>query len=504
MKQGKRCSIKVPANSSGLGPDENYLPVLRRNSRFASGDSNFLLTQDIDFKSEQAQAVVSEVDSVTGTPTYYAVKAYGEVMSGDLGTYTFAVGEYKPFRRYELPVPSVAEIISVTDSEGHEYYEVDYLSQDVIYLGVNNRDSDKDLVPNIFKAVAVPRRFVVEKTEEDIFLQFGEGNSSDAIVENDIKLDPSNVALKMHAKDYVSQSSFDPNVLVNNNNMGISPSNTTITVVYRTNMSDSINVGVGEVSRSITLDLEYDNQATLSVAETLKTKKSLEVSNEEPIVGRVEIPSPEEVRIRAMDTYASQNRAVTKKDYSAMIYSMPKKFGGVKRCKIMQDKNSFKRNLDLYVVSEGLNGYLQTTNRKVKTNLKNWINQHKMLNDTVDIMDAYILNLRISYEIVKETGSDDYDVKQNAAEAVSNLFSQTPEIGESFSITAIYNAINEADGVADVANVDIFVQTGGIYSDFFMNLDEYMSPDGTHIRMPHDVIWEVRLVGDDIQGGILK
>jgi len=170
----------------------------------------------------------------------------------------------------------------------------------------------------------------------------------------------------------------------------------------------------------------------------------------------------------------------------------------------MQDKNSFKRNLDLYVVSEGLNGYLQTTNRKVKTNLKNWINQHKMLNDTVDIMDAYILNLRISYEIVKETGSDDYDVKQNAAEAVSNLFSQTPEIGESFSITAIYNAINEADGVADVANVDIFVQTGGIYSDFFMNLDEYMSPDGTHIRMPHDVIWEVRLVGDDIQGVILK
>ena len=79
-----------------------------------------------------------------------------------------------------------------------------------------------------------------------------------------------------------------------------------------------------------------------------------------------------------------------------------------------------------------------------------------------------------------------------------------PPPSQPFSITAIYNAINEADGVADVANVDIFVQTGGIYSDFFMNLDEYMSPDGTHIRMPHDVIWEVRLVGDDIQGVILK
>ncbi len=496
--------IKVPANSSGLGPDEKYLPVLGKNSRFQGGGASFLLTDSVDFKSSAAQTVVSEVDTVTGTPLYYAVKAYGEVMSGDLGTYTFSVGEYKPFRRYELPIPGIAEILSVTDSEGNDYYEVDYLSQDVIYLGVDNRDTDSDLVPSIFKAVSVPRRFVVEKTEEDIFLQFGEGDSSDAIIENDIKLDPSNVAIKMHAKDYVSQSSFDPNILVKNNNMGISPSNTTLTVVYRTNMTNTINVGVGDISNTVSLNLAYDDPATLSASETLKIKKSFEVSNEEPIVGRVNLPQPEEIRIRAMDSYASQNRAVTKKDYAAMVYSMPKKFGSVKRCKISQDKNSFKRNLDLYVISEGLNGYLQTTKRKVKTNLKNWINEHKMLNDTIDIMDVNILNLRISYEVVKETGADNYQVKQNAANAASNLFSSTPEIGESFSITSIYNAINEADGVADVANVDIFVQTGGVYSDYFINLDEYMSPDGRFINMPPNVIWEVRLVGDDIKGVILE
>ena len=250
--------IKVPANPSGLGPDEKYLPVLKKNSRFKSGTTTFLLTEDVDFKSSQAQALVSEVDGTTGNPTYYAVKAYGEVMSGDIGTYSFSVGEYEPFRRYELPVPSVAEILSVTDTEGNEYFEVSYLSQDVIYIGVNNKDSDKDVVPSMLKAVSVPRRFVVEKTEEDTFLQFGEGSDSDEIIENDIKLDPSNVALKMHAKDYVSQNSFDPNILVKNNNMGISPSNTTLTVVYRSNMSDTINVGVGSLSNVVSLDLEYD------------------------------------------------------------------------------------------------------------------------------------------------------------------------------------------------------------------------------------------------------
>ena len=120
------------------------------------------------------------------------------------------------------------------------------------------------------------------------------------------------------------------------------------------------------------------------------------------------------------------------------------------------------------------------------------------------LKNLIILNLKISYEVIKETGADNYEVKQNAAQAAANLFSTTPEIGESFSITSVYNAINEADGVADVANVDILVQTGGVYSDYFINLDEYISPDGRFINMPPDVIWEVRLVGDDIKGVILE
>ena len=496
--------IKVPANPSGLGPDEEYLPVLKKNSRFKADNTTFLLTEDVDFNSSLAQALVSEVDGTTGTPTYYAVKAYGEVMSGDIGTYTFTVGDYEPFRKYELPVPSVAEILSVTDAEGNEYFEVDYLSQDVIYKGVSNKDSDKNLVSSILKPVSVPRRFVVEKTEEDTFLQFGEGNDSDEIIENDIKLDPSNVALKMHAKDYVSQSSFDPNVLVKNNSMGISPSNTTITVIYRSNISDSINIGVGSLGNVVSLNLEYDSPANLSATELLGIKKSFEVSNENPIVGRVQTPDADEIRIRAMENYASQNRAVTKQDYAAMIYSMPSKFGSIKRCKISQDKNSFKRNLNLHVISEGLNGFLQTTNRKVKTNLKNWINEHKMLNDTIDIMDAKVLNLGIEYTLMKELDADDFDVKQNAISAVSRVVSAVPSIGESFSITSLYNAINEAEGVADVGNIDITVKTGGFYSDYYINLDEYMSPDGRFINMPFDVIWEVRLIQDDVKGVILE
>ena len=68
----------------------------------------------------------------------------------------------------------------------------------------------------------------------------------------------------------------------------------------------------------------------------------------------------------------------------------------------------------------------------------------------------------------------------------------------------MYNVLNEAEGVADVANVDITVKTGGFYSDYFINLEEYTSPDGRFINIPHDVIWEIRLISDDVKGVILE
>ena len=85
----------------------------------------------------------------------------------------------------------------------------------------------------------------------------------------------------------------------------------------------------------------------------------------------------------------------------SLIYSLPGKFGRVKRAKITQDKDSFKRNLNLYVISEGLDGSLARTQPIVKTNLKNWLSRYKMLNDTMDIIDANILNLQIEYEAIR-------------------------------------------------------------------------------------------------------
>ncbi len=94
--------------------------------------------------------------------------------------------------------PSIAEIHSVVDSEGHDYYQVDHLSQDVIYINTTNPNAASDGVPQIIKPKIVPRRFVLEQDETGTYLQFGYGTDEE-LTTTDIA-DPSQIALKMSGK----------------------------------------------------------------------------------------------------------------------------------------------------------------------------------------------------------------------------------------------------------------------------------------------------------------
>ena len=168
-----------------------------------------------------------------------------------------------------------------------------------------------------------------------------------------------------------------------------------------------------------------------------------------------------------------------------------------------QDKDSFKKNLNLYVVAAGLDGSLMTANRKIKANLKNWIAQYKMINDTIDIVDTKILNIGIEYKAIAERNVNKYNLIQDINLALEDKFSTHPEIGESFFITDVYNVVNAVNGVVDTDDVQIFVQNGGAYSEFSLDLNNYISPDGRFIKVPDDVIWEIRFIGNDLKGTIV-
>ena len=77
--------ILTPIDAAGIGPDSNYLPKLARGSRFSSKSGEiYTLIDDIDFANENNEIVVARADSDTGTPTFYAIKTTGQIISGEL------------------------------------------------------------------------------------------------------------------------------------------------------------------------------------------------------------------------------------------------------------------------------------------------------------------------------------------------------------------------------------------------------------------------------------
>jgi hypothetical protein len=496
--------ILVSVNSLGNAPDPNYLPILKKNSIFKNRTGNsFSLIEDVFFNREDNEVVVGTVDETTGLPLTYAVKAQGRVQSGFLTQTYYDVGEYQRFLKIPVNIDYLTEIISVTDLDGNEYYEVDYLSQDVVYRSILNRDNNDQNaeVKSILKPFSVPRRFMVVREKGRTYLQFGTGDATSDTYNSEL-IEPSAVTLEVYGKNYVSDKDFDPNNLIKSDKLGVVPSNTTLRIIARANTSDNVNTGAGTLTSVGSALFDFGDTRNLDTAKINSTRSSLEVNNEEPIVGDTPLINSEELKFRVYNTFASQNRAVTEKDYEALIYNMPPEFGSVKRASIVRDYDSFKRNINIYVISEDSAGTLVNTNQVIKENIKVWLNKNKMVNDTVDILDAKIVNLSIKFSVVSDIEADNSQVLRNCISALEREYSKTKFIGEAFFISDIYTILKNVQGVNDVKSVKVEQKNGLDYSDIFFDLNRFMSRDGRYIEAPKNVIFEIRFPNSDIYGEI--
>ncbi len=494
--------IAIPRVSLGVGPDTNYIPTLKAGSTFSTtGGVVFTLVEDVDFSHTDNRVVVGSVNSDTGDPLTYVIRAYGRVISGYEGIIDVEVGKYEPLRRVDINIPDISEITSVTDSEGHEYFEVEYLSQDIVFDQIVNRTDNSSNAPKfILRPKAVPRRFITEYEIGKSILQFGYG--SDSSLSSDPVTDVSNAMLKIHGKNYVQIENFDPSNLLETDKLGISPANTTLTIRYRVNSRKSVNSPAN--SLTVTQDPVFEfPAANLSRGSMNTVVTSLEVNNQEDILGDIDVPSIEEIRRRAIDAHAAQNRAVTAQDYAAIVYRMPPRFGAVKRVSVAQDTDSIKRNLNMYVVSVHQNGTLASTNKTIKENIKFWVNQYKMINDTIDILDARIVNIGIDFTVKASPDFNKFEVLESSRQAISEYLGDYHlEIGEPLYISNIYNVLKKTIGVDDVLKVNVKQQVGSDYSDAAYDIKQNMSPDSRILYVPEDIILEVKYLDTDIRGTV--
>ena len=73
-------------------------------------------------------------------------------------------------------------------------------------------------------------------------------------------------------------------------------------------------------------------------------------------------------------------------------------------------------------------------------------------------------------------------------------------IGEPFYLTNIYNIINKVDGVVDTMKVTPYLKDGSRYSTAPVTIEEMKSNDGTYLKAPRNVIFEIKFLNSDIRG----
>jgi hypothetical protein len=123
-----------------------------------------------------------------------------------------------------------------------------------------------------------------------------------------------------------------------------------------------------------------------------------------------------------------------------------------------------------------------------------------MVNDTVDILDAKIINYGINFEIVPDLEVNRYELLDRCINTLVERLAVKNNIGQAIDIAEVYKILNDVPGVVDTSYVELVNKAGGIYSGLYYDIDANLSDDGRFLLMPADTVAEILVPDSDITG----
>jgi hypothetical protein len=246
---------------------------------------------------------------------------------------------------------------------------------------------------------------------------------------------------------------------------GLAPSNTTLTVKYTTGGGIKSNVPSYSLKTIANVEYQIDSQA-LDIALLNQIKASVACTNPTPAIGGKSEETIEEIRQNAMANFATQQRSITAQDYIIRAYSMPSRFGSIAKAYVIQDQQLNPDNgqemipnplaINLYTLGYDGNGNLTELNTAVKENLKTYINQYRLLTDTVNIKTAYVINIGVKFEIITLPEYNSNEVLLMCIEKLKNIFnSRQWQINQPIVMSKIYTELDRVQGVQSVTSINI-------------------------------------------------
>ena len=457
-------SVIIAASGSGdIQPNWSLAPQVNANTIVQSVDSSktdFLIDSPVDFSFSSSynptDVLINKVDS-DNNPTEFKLTKRVKAFSGKVKTKTAAITKSEKFKTITLSDTNIIGVLNVTGSDNKTWTEVPFLGQDTVFLDEANTSGDSNAVPYVMNLRKVPYRFVSRfKSNGDLDLQFGAGTLSS----DDTTILP------------------DASTIGNSTNQGSSNYNGTgsLTTAYDpSNFTYSKSYGSAPTSN---LNIEYlvgggieSNVPAITITNILQIAgtniSSVSVNNPKPATGGRDGDSVEELRENSLRSFNSQNRVVTLQDYTVRALSLPAKYGSVAKAYVIQDQltNSSKQNnivdnnplaLSLYVLGYNNEKKLSSASATLKTNLKTYLAEFMLLTDSINIKDAFVVNIGVNYEVIVRPNFASRDVLLQCNVAIQEYFRvDKRSINQPINLSEIYTLLDKIKGTQTIQKVEI-------------------------------------------------
>jgi hypothetical protein len=456
-------SVTVPVDGDSF--DLSYAPIISKGSQATGAGKVFELVEDCDFSSPFTTGGIPNrliIPNINGDGLIenYTLTKREICLNGFTKTFKRVISreDYKPFLEIILPETNVLSIENILQVEGtnlttipsneefavfdNNFFEVEALAQAQMFVEDDNTLTDNSGVrPG--KWENIPKRFIKEFTDNGFCKIILGGGDQDTSSLNDF----------VGCQGQVDRIGN----FINNLSLGeIARAGTTLFVKYRVGGGNDSNIGVNSIKGLGTTNVIVNgDQQSINKA----VRDSVRVNNPIPAIGGKGTPSVEELRNLIKFNFASQNRAVTIKDYKSRIDLMPGKFGVPFRCGVWEERNKIMVSVLALDENTKLSNKLTTT---LKENISEYLSDYRMLNDYIDIGDGKVLNLGFEVDLFVEKGAS----KSEVVGGVSNVIREYMDInkwdmGDNIYLSQLIENINNVGQVLNVIDLRVYNKVGG-------------------------------------------
>ena len=500
-------------------PDFDYALTFGENTLITSTENSSMtfLIQDqcnFAFSSSLDPTEITIYQASGQIPEFFLLKKTRKAISAAIKTQTFTFGSPTPFQTIEIEGSNILKVLDITDSNNNKWNEVDYLGQEMVFDSIKNTNpndpnnvADAGEVPYLLQLKKVQRRFATRFTSAtNLQIQFGAGNPNDT--DELITPNPNNVGIGLPFEQDKLTTAFSPTNFLFTNTYGIAPSNTTLTVRYLTGGGVSSNVPLGVLTQVSGDNVKFNNIGLIGSTANI-IFSSIAAANPKAADGGAAGDTDEEIRQNTISAISAQQRTVTLDDYKVRAMSMPSDFGTVAKLYLekptLDNQTSTVETLCMYILSQNSAGHLSQPTEALKKNLRTYLSQYKMIGDSIEIKNAYVINIGIDFEIIVLPNFINSQVILSCIQSLQEYFNLNNwQINEPIMINDLFVRLDKIEGVQTVKNINFSNKTGTAqgYSQYAYDIEGATLNKVIYPSLDPS-IFEIRFPNSDIKGRVV-